>query len=86
MKIRSTTKSFFAGAGVYACTLSLWMDYLGKDGTINHVDTGWINPHITVPIAIIVFIGSLIVYAKEQREEKEVMEFFKSFRKPAKKE
>ena len=64
---------------MHSCVLSLWMDYLGKDGTINHIDAEWVNPHITVPIAIIALIASIVVYAKEQRKEGQVIKFFDYF-------
>lgn len=50
---------FLLGYITHACIISLYMDFLGKDGTIKSMQDTWISAAITIPIALIILGASL---------------------------
>ena len=50
---------FFCGAMVALSMMSLYQDFLGKDGFVKHVQDHWISGWWTVPIALVLLLLAL---------------------------
>lgn len=50
---------FLLGYLAHGCVLSLYMDHLGKEGTIKSISESWIQSAITIPIAFVILGASL---------------------------
>jgi len=69
MSTKNTGTIWWAGFASHMAISSLMMDYRGKEETIRQIAWHWIDPKITVPMAI-----GLLVYAwtKCKKAEKEI--------------
>jgi hypothetical protein len=60
---------FFVGALFYMSVISLYQDFLGKEGYIDLIKSNWVPSYISVPIALILLVYSMYVYIKIMRNK-----------------
>lgn len=48
---------------------SLYQDFLGKDKYLKMADAGWLDPWITVPLALIFLVIVVMIMASTKGEE-----------------
>ena len=72
----SPRRAFYLGAlfgsGAFAGLVSLFTDYLGKDGYAHYIQTHWVSGKITIPLAIVsllIFVGVFIRVWTSPRQE-----------------
>ncbi len=61
-KIKDYMKKFWSGFITYSAILSLHQDMIGKEKLLKVYELTWIDPLITVPLAIITIIIATFLY------------------------
>lgn len=56
------SSKFYSGCLATVAYLSLSQDYYGKEEYIRRVSMGWVDGSITIPLALILLVVSLILY------------------------
>lgn len=66
-------KPFATGVVITVCVMSLYQDYMGLDGYVAHVREHWVEPWVTVPVAIVgifaMIVGRLVDVTATDAEE-----------------
>jgi hypothetical protein len=62
-------KFFFTGYIFHGALNSLYQDFLGKDKYLKMADAGWLDPWITVPLALIFLVIVVMIMASTKGEE-----------------
>lgn len=65
---------FFHGVILGSCFDSLYQDLIGKQAYINQIQNNWIDSRITIPLAIIMTIATVIhlIYKANKQVENEI--------------
>lgn len=61
---------FLAGAAFHSAIMSLFQDCIGKEGYIDIVNRHWIDPRISVPIALLIVVLSMMMFFEKKDEGK----------------
>jgi hypothetical protein len=61
-------KHFFSGVLFHIALVSLVQDFYGKEQYTKIIEAAWVSPVLTVPLALILLVVSLVLaYASENK-------------------